>query len=297
MKQLPQGMQEHLDTGTTSLCWCWRLTRWDGSVLGFTDHDRDLEFDTTIFKAATGFTASELNHSIGLSVDNMDVEGILNSESLSEVDLSSGLYDNASVELFRVNWQDISQYILMRSGSIGEVHRSENAFTAEVRGLAHHLQQPKGRLYQYGCDANLGDSRCAIDLDSVAYKATALVQNLIDKRTFTVTGLEAYENDRFTRGLLTWNSGSNQGKAFEVKFHTVLDDVISIELWQAPALDIEPAASFEITAGCDKQFVTCKTKFTNAINFRGCPHMPGNDFALSYPNRDDGNNDGGSLQQ
>ncbi len=296
MKQLPEGMQDHLNTGATTLCWCWRVTRTDGTVLGFTDHDRDLEFNNTIFRAATGFTASELNHSIGLSVDNMDIDGILNSDSLTETDLSSGLYDNATIELFRINWQDTSQRILMRTGSIGEVHRSQNSFTAEIRGLAHHLQQPKGRLYQYGCDANLGDSRCTINLDSPTYKATASVQNITDNRTFTTTGLETYTNDWFTRGILTWSTGPNQGRAHEVKFHTVLDDVVSIELWQSPAIEIEVSDSFEITAGCDRQFATCKSKFNNAINFRGCPHMPGNDFALSYPNRDDGNNDGGSLQ-
>ena len=36
--------------------------------------------------------------------------------------------------------------------------------------------------------------------------------------------------------------------------------------------------TFTVTAGCDKQFATCQAKFANAVNFRGFPHMPGNDF-------------------
>ena len=40
MKSLPTGMQAHLDDGTTTLAWCWRIQRADGAVFGFTDHDR-----------------------------------------------------------------------------------------------------------------------------------------------------------------------------------------------------------------------------------------------------------------
>jgi uncharacterized phage protein (TIGR02218 family) len=120
------------------------VTRRDGVVLGFTDHDRDLAFDATTFAAATGFTASEIKDAVGLSVDNLEVESALSDDSLNEDDLAAGLFDDAAIEIWRVNWADTSQRVLMRSGSIGEVRRSGRAFAAEVRGLAHYLQQPKG---------------------------------------------------------------------------------------------------------------------------------------------------------
>ena len=138
------------------MCWCWRLTRRDGVKLGFTDHDRDVIFDGTTFEAAAGFTASEMRDSVGLSVDNLEVTSALTSERLAEADLVAGLYDDARVEIFRVNWTAPEQLLLMRSGSLGEVRRAAGAFAAEVRGLAHYLQQPKGRLFQFTCDADLG---------------------------------------------------------------------------------------------------------------------------------------------
>ncbi len=46
---------------------------------------------------------------------------------------------------------------------------------------------------------------------------------------------------------------------------------------------IAPGDAFIVTAGCDKQFGTCKAKFANAANFRGFPYMPGNDAVTSYP--------------
>jgi uncharacterized phage protein (TIGR02218 family) len=114
MKILPAGLQAHLDSDATTLAWCWRLTRRDGVKLGFTDHDRDVAFDGTTFEAAAGFTASEITDSVGLSVDNLEVESALSSDRLSEDDLAAGLYDDARVEIFRVNWQAPEQRILLQ---------------------------------------------------------------------------------------------------------------------------------------------------------------------------------------
>jgi len=281
MKLLPPALQSHLNTGTTTLAWCWRITRADNVRFGFTDHDRDLAFDGTTFEAATGFTASEIKDALGLSVDNLEVSSALKSDRLNEDDLAAGLYDDAAVEIWRVNWTDPAQRILMRSGSLGEVRRSGAAFTAEVRGLAHYLQQPKGRLYQSACDADLGDARCGVNLDNPAYRGTGTVLAAASARLFTATGLAAFAAGWFTRGLLTFTSGANAGRAREIKRHTLSGSEATIELWQPMALAIMPADTFAITAGCDKQLATCKARFANAANFRGFPHMPGPDYILA----------------
>jgi uncharacterized phage protein (TIGR02218 family) len=281
MKLLPPALQSHLDTGTTTLAWCWRLTRNDGTRLGFTDHDRALVFDGTVFEAATGFTASEIRDALGLSVDNLEVSSALKSDSLGEDDLAAGLYDDAAVEIWRVNWADTDQRVLMRAGSLGEVRRSGAAFAAEVRGLAHYLQQPKGRLYQSGCDADLGDARCGIDLDDPAFRGTGTVLAASAARLITASGLAAFAAGWFTRGLVTFTSGVNAGRSQEVKRHTLAGATATIELWQPMALAVAPSDTFAVAAGCDKRFATCQAKFANAVNFRGFPHMPGNDYVLA----------------
>lgn len=281
MKLLPPALQSHLATGATTLAWCWRITRADGTRFGFTDHDRDLAFYNTIFEAATGFTASEIADALGLSVDNLEVSSALKSDRLNEDDLAAGLYDDAVVEIWRVNWADTESRVLMRSGSLGEVRRSGAAFTAEVRGLAHYLQQPKGRLYQSGCDADLGDARCGINLSDPAVRGTGTVLTAAGGRLFTAWGLSAYAADWFTRGLLTFTSGANVGRAQEVKRHTLASTVATVELWHPTAQPIAASDTFTITAGCDKQLATCRTKFANAVNFRGFPHMPGPDYVLA----------------
>jgi uncharacterized phage protein (TIGR02218 family) len=281
MKSLPPALESHLATGATTLAWCWRITRNDGTKLGFTDHDRDLSFDGTTFEAATGFTASEITDGLGLAVDNLEVSSALKSDRLNEDDLAAGLFDDAAIEIWRVDWADTDARVLMRCGSLGEVRRSGAAFTAEVRGLAHYLQQPKGRLYQSGCDADLGDTRCGVDLDAPAFRGTGTVLTASSARLFTASGLSAFASGWFTRGLVTFASGANAGRSQEVKRHTLAGAEAAIELWQPMALDIAPADTFTVTAGCDKRFATCQARFANAASFRGFPHMPGPDYILA----------------
>ncbi len=278
MKTLPSGLAAHVASGATTLCWCWRLIRRDGAVQGFTDHDRDITFDSTTFEAASGMTASEMRETVGLSVDNMEVTSAVTSERLAEEDLAAGLYDDAAVEIFRVNWAAPAQRVLMRSGNLGEVKRSGIVFAAEVRGLAHRLGETKGRVFQYGCDADLGDGRCGVDLDDPAFRATGALATVMSPRRFKVSGLDGFAAAWFTHGLLTFTSGAADGQRIEVKNHSKSAGGVVLEIWSRARLPLEPGQTFVVTAGCDKRIATCQSKFANAVNFRGFPDMPGNDF-------------------
>lgn len=295
MKSLSPEFQAHLNSGTTTLCHCWKLTRHDDLVLGFTDHDEDVSFGGVIFERTAGMSASSIESSSGLAVDNLDVAGALNSESLTEEDLASGLYDDADVEIWRVNWAAPSQRVLMRKGNLGEVARGRTGFRAEIRGLAHKLGQPIGRIYQFTCDAAVGDSRCTVNLSTTAYEGAATINDVKDQRIIEVSGLDAFASDWFARGVMTFTSGANAGRAFEVRGHINNGATATLELWQPASDTIAVGDDLTVTAGCDKSFATCRAKFSNGVNFRGFPLMPGNDFVTSYPRRGDGHS-GGSLQ-
>lgn len=296
MRTLSPALAAHLASGTTTLCWCWRLVRRDGTVFGFTDHDRDLFFDGTTYEAAAGFTASEIKDSVGLAVDDLEVESALSSERLDEAGLAAGLYDDARVEIFRVNWSDPAQRVLVRTGSLGEIKRTGTHFTAEVRGLTHYLQQPQGRVYQYGCDARLGDGRCGIDLANPVWRATTTITSVAGATTFTVAGLASYDGHWFSRGTCRIVSGPAAGVTSEIKRHSIRDGAHVIELWQPLTVLPTAGTTVELTAGCDKTLTTCATRFANVANFRGFPHMPGNDFVVAVARPGDPANDGASRQ-
>jgi uncharacterized phage protein (TIGR02218 family) len=282
MKTLPAGLAAHLASGATTLCHCWKLTTRGGEAMGFTDHDRDLSFEGTLFEAASGFTATELDSNLGLSVDNLEASGALSSARLSETRLGAGDFDNAAIALWRVNWSDVSQRVLMMSGNLGEVTRSGALFQAELRGLAHALNQPRGRLYQHGCDAILGDTRCGVNLAAASFSCNAQVLSCVANRRINVGGADGFAAGFFAGGTARLASGPNQGREGQVKFHRVQGAAVSIELWQPLPLPAQPGDAITLRAGCDKQFATCRDKFSNALNFRGFPHMPGDDFVMSY---------------
>jgi uncharacterized phage protein (TIGR02218 family) len=282
MRQVSDGLAEHLSGDASTLCHGWRLTRKDGVVLGFTDHDRDIIFEGVTFEAATGLLASEASAETGMVTGGMEVAGALISDRLSEAELAAGAFDHARIETFLFNWQAPEERLLLRVGHIGEVLREDGAFRVEIRGLAAGLDEPQGRVFRAACDADLGDARCKVDLDDPAYRGSGAVVGGLDGRRFTVSGLEGFASGWFERGTLAWTTGANTGRRAVVKAQRDVVGVPTIELWNAMTSAIEPGDAFTVTAGCDKRFDTCREKFGNRLNFRGFPHMPGNDFALGY---------------
>ena len=283
MKTLSSALQSHLATGTTTLCWCWKIARGDGLIQGFTDHDRPLAFDGVTYDAVSGFTASEVQSQLNLAIDNLTVLGALSSATLNEADLAAGLYDDAAIEIWRVNWADTSQRVLMRKGNLGQITRGKTAFQAEMRGLAHILNQPVGRAYGYSCDADLGDARCTVNLAGPTFSGAGSVLAVTDARRFTASALGSFADGWFANGKLTWQTGANANHSIEIKRHGVSGSTVSLELWLEMSEAIAVGDAFTLSAGCDKQFATCKAKFANAQNFRGFPCMPGNDAVTSYP--------------
>ena len=288
VKALPPALQAHLDEGTTTLAWCWRIVRADGVTLGFTDHDQTLTFDGTDFEPESGFAASEVRSGSDLSVDAQDAQGVLTSDRITETDILDGRWDNAAVEVWRVNWASTSQRLLMRRGAIGQIRRGRLAFVAEVRSLAHVLGQTVGRTFQATCDAALGDARCGVNLEAPAFKGTGAIIDLLRDRAFTASGLGGFTSGWFTFGTLDWTSGANVGRRAEVLSHDLVDGVAVLTMLEAPVRAIGGTDTFTIRAGCDKRILTCGTKFANVANFRGFPNIPGQDAVLRYATTDGG---------
>jgi len=277
MRTLGEGLAAHLAGEATTTCHCWRVTRRDGRVLGFTEHDRDLTFEGTTFLAASGFSASEADSETGLAVSADEVSGGFASDAISEADLAAGRLDGARVELFLVNWAAPDQNVRLHVREIGEVVRAGGAFRAELRSLAHRLGQPQGRVYSRRCDASLGDDRCGVDIG--AWQGEGGIVAIERDSIVTVSGLQGFADGFFDRGTLRLADGT----VAEIETHRRLSDgTAQLRLWLPFETPVSASAAVTVTAGCDKTFSTCRARFDNHLNFRGYPHVPGADFAYSY---------------
>lgn len=141
MRNIPSALQDKLDSGVTTLCRCWLITRTDGVVQGFTDHDEDVVIGAVTCLAGSGLSGSEATQKLGLAVDGSELSGALADDTLNEDDLAAGRYDTAAAELWLADWSEPSLRVLLAKGSLGEVKREGTAFTAEVRGLSQRLAE------------------------------------------------------------------------------------------------------------------------------------------------------------
>lgn len=275
------AFEDHLARECTTLCHCWKVERRDGEVFGFTDHDRVLMVDGRSYQPESGFAQSEARSSLGMAVDTVDVEGALSSDLLSETEIEAGLFDDAIVETLLVNWRDPSGFDVIRKARIGKITRSDGRFLAELESAAGSLDSPNGRYLRRSCDAALGDHRCKAPLTAAAFNGEGVVAGATAPGAFRVTGLEGFAASWFSFGTLTFQSGAHAGRAVAVDEHRV-DPAGMVLVLAADAPLPGVGDTFSIVAGCDKRFATCKAKFANAVNFRGFPHLPGNDAAYGY---------------
>ena len=233
------------------------------------------------YHAGSGFTPSAVAANADLSVDSLAVEGMLQAGSLTEADIMAGLYDFAEVEVFMVNYADLSQGALqLKRGWMGGVSMQRGMFVAEMRGLAQACAQTIGELFSPSCRAALGDARCTVNLAAYTVSGTVTALSAPDRQAFTDSG-RAEASGSFTFGTVTFTSGANAGLAMEVKEHDYAAGVggrFTLALPMPYALAAGDA--YAMAMGCDKTLATCAGRFGNVVNFRGEPHVPGLDKML-----------------
>ena len=181
MRTIPEEMTARIESGAARLCHAWVLRRADGVELGFTDHDRDLVVEGVVCGAASGWTAGAADSAVGLGAGSAAVAGGLDDAAITEADVGAGLYDGASVALWRVDWDRPDLRVRLWSATLARIGREGAGFTAELEGPLAKLERVVGRTYGRECDAVLGDGRCGIDLD--AFPGAAC-----DKRWATCVG-------------------------------------------------------------------------------------------------------------
>jgi uncharacterized phage protein (TIGR02218 family) len=279
MRTIGAALKAHLAQETTTTAVCWKLTRTDSTVMGFTNHDQTLTISGVNYIPARGMSSTATTSSSNLNVDNYDVTAFLESDVITESDLLAGKYDYSTIESFLVNWNDLSMgSMMLAKGRLGEITISNGQFSAEVRSLSQQLQQVVGKRYGRSCRADLGDNECGVTLAS--YTVTGAVTSETNRRTFKDTG-RTEADGYFNYGKLTWTSGNNDGLSMEVKTYTAATD--EFVLFDSMPYEIEIGDTYSVYAGCDKLHTTCRDTFNNIVNFRGEPYIPGMDEALRYP--------------
>lgn len=270
---------------------CWKITRRDGVVFGFTGCDQTISFGGVDYIPCGSLMSSAMQYSALIAeAGNQELLGLIDSDLITARDLASGVYQGAIVEIYLLPWQGEAYEAPIRAtrGYIASVEMGDVSYKAEVLTDSAKLQQ-KAVLDSYtpSCRWMFGDDRCGVD--ATLYEETSTVTAVLAKsaiigatrRQFVAT-LTGSDGD-YISGKITWLTGDNAGQVIEVK-----DNVGGlVTLWDTTLADIAIGDTFTIQQGCDKSEAACKG-YGNFTRFGGFPDIPGRDKMLETPDAKQG---------
>lgn len=279
MREFESSFAASLQSQVTTLCHCWKLTRKDGAILGFTDFDQDLVIAGLTYRAAASFNRSNIADEASINgVSNLELQTVFDDDSISEVDLIKGKYDFAEVQIFMVNYLDLPtsltasppKLIKLNRGLLGQFKNDGRQLTASCRSLGDKLNQTDGSVTSRTCRYQLGDEKCTVNLASFTHNCE--IASVSTKQLFYLDSSAPQINDYGDQGKLTFTSGENAGITTQILDY---DSEARITLWKPLPYLPQPGDTVILVAGCDRYYSTCGDKFDNAINFGG-EHGDGN---------------------
>lgn len=275
---VPSGLLTHMQGAARTLAWACKITRTDSTVLAVTTHDADLVIGGVTYQAAPGLDVRGLVSTAGFAVDNTEATILADGLNITKADVLAGRWDGAAVELMRVNPADTSAVFLRLVGTFGNVKPGAGQFTVEIRGLRQSLQQSVVPVTQATCRNRLGDAKCGVNMATAGRTVTGTLTSVTSQQVVRDSG-RAEAADFFTAGEITMTSGDAAGLTFKVKAHAA-DGTMTLAL--PSVLPLAIGNTYSLRAGCRKRLTEdCIAKFSNALNFNGEPHLPGQDRIVS----------------
>lgn len=278
-RTISTDLQEALDGEVVALALCYRIERVDGEVFRFTSTNSPLVVDAETFEPLDAVSPTAIESAAGSGVDNLEIVGLLSSERITETDLRAGRFDRALVEVFVVNPEELSAgRVKLGRFRLGNVTISDGKFTGELRSLSQRLTLATTPLVSPTCRVRrLGDAECTVDLSSLV--DAGVVDSAVDPfGIVTATAAVIARAAAWYRyGEITFTTGPNAGLSREVKESFADGPTTTLQLQETFPFEVSPGDEFEVVVGCDRSFAQCVSRFENAANFRGEPHVPGVD--------------------
>jgi hypothetical protein len=172
-KSVSTALMTDIRRGLQTLAVLIQIRRDDGTVYRQTNHDTAIVFQDKRFDHTIPFVLSAFQSGSNLAVDNTELEIQLDGTVFTEDDFRNGAFENAQIEVFQVDFENPDHgRIIMRKGWFGKVEHNKNKVAKiEINGLLKILDFQVGRIYQPGCDADLGDDRCRIAVNMSQHRS------------------------------------------------------------------------------------------------------------------------------
>lgn len=286
-RNIPAELLAHLGGDLLTIALCVKVTRRDGVVMGFTSSNVAMQILGVQYLPEATISPTSIRTTEGTTVDNLEIVGLLQSDRVTVPDIRGGRYAHARVDLFLVNYKDITQgrFILFR-GRVANINYQDGQFTFELRALGQRIAQQIVMLTSPKCRVKrLFDAQCFVGGEN--FDETFVPGDFMHTVTFTgqptavilnLTTVDDLATGYLDEGEISFDAGNNLGFAREIKQHIRVSAVSAqVHLHEAFPYAFAVGDTGDVIAGCDRRFTTCVTKFANGGNFRGEPHVPGMD--------------------
>ena len=242
-------------------------------MFAFTSHDCDLMLSGIRHRSAPGMLPAAIRLSADLSADSAEVEGALSHDTITESDLKAGLFDESSIEVGAVSWETL-KVMPIYVGQLGQIEDDRRSFSAELRSAKRRLQHDLVPRTSPTCRAEFCGPGCSLSARRFTSRNRVAAIDLDGNRVQLETPLEG----DFADGRLRFLDGPQTGEVFGI----LTVDAGWLVLENRLVAGTQIGTDVEAREGCDHTLATCDSRFSNAINFRGEPFLPGNDLLARY---------------
>lgn len=278
-RTLSANLVTHLAARSHTRCSMLLLDLNDGTSIGITDHNDDIDYDIgdgiVTYQAETGILPSDVALSATLDADNYEVRGPITDDVVTLAGLLGGRYNRARARLFQINWKHPADgAIKIMAGNVSQARPEGGEFVFEIRSDFDRFNQVVGRLITNNCDADFADGvRCHATPITTTGTVIAVSSALVFAVSFTGG---PYADDFFNFGTVIGLTGANAGTTVEIQDWS---DAGAIELFVPLGVVPEIGDTFTVKDGCLKSRTACMAH-DNIEEFRGFPEVPGSDQVL-----------------
>ena len=230
-------------------------------------YQTDSGYEHTAYMSGTTFSPSAI-----------DLEGFDGVGGITRDQIASGVFDNARVYIFKCNYlSPVEDYEEIVLAFFGKTSLQDERYKIEGMSIVDTLNQSVGMTYTPSCRHRFGDADCGVLLAPIT--VSVALTHVTSGSIIRASSL-GQPADYFAYGSATFTSGQNANlKPIEIKRHEADG---TLELFDSAYYMPEVGDTISLIPGCRKRFSEdCQTKFGNAINFGGFPHMPTSSIYLT----------------
>lgn len=178
MRSPPAAITSHYATRKTTMVHALKITRADGTVYGFTEHDVSDTVSGQLYQARPGLNVTSIVIAAGFNVGNLKLRTLHDGTVFTSAEIHGKVWSNAAFQILRYNWASPADGAdVLLAGNFGEIEVLDTELEVELRDLRQYLQQAVGPVLSKNCRSRLGvndgiGGQCPVRLDPPAWQAT-----------------------------------------------------------------------------------------------------------------------------